>query len=1632
MSVNLAASPYYDDFDDKKNFHRVLFNPRRAVQVRELNQLQSILQNQVERFGKHIFKDGSMVEPGEINYDLHLEYVTVSGINFDDISGILAGAAEIELVGGTSAIVAKIVLGVKNTATDPVTFYIRYISGGDNTPRFKENEVLTLRVVDGNSFATATVIATGQGSVLTANSGIYFTKGFFVRSESQMIILSKYSSTPTVVAGFRLNDSIVDWNDDESLLDNTDGTNYNAIGADRLKLTLNAEVHGMNDVFDRTGFIEIAKFDLGNLQSMVRTTDYSALTDTLARRTYDESGDYTVRKFNILAREHLLTDDNGGLYPAPDGDLSKFVVGIEPGKAYVRGYEVENIATVNVSVDKARDTALINNSAFSLPVGNYITVDTMNVTPKSDAFQTVTFYSGESVTPGAVPPGTILGTARVRYTELSATAGQAFVYLFDVKDASGNVTTSFIKTAKSVYSAGTVAFTANIKSELIDSVNHSLVFKTPVSVVKSLTTSGSDTSLTVNRQYTMTADTSGVVVLTAGANEVFATPTTTSAVASYTIGGTSTTRQIATISTMGGAPLGKTLTINFGAPVASQVITITVEVIKEVAVQKNKTVTLGSVTLPFASIANRQFKLGKADAFKITAIIENGVNKLSKYTLSSNKNQDYYGISFITLKAGEPLPTANVTVTFEYFTHGAGDFFSVDSYSTVPYEDIPSEWIGNASVSMADVIDFRPRMNDAGTSFTGTGGSVVEVPSPYSLIRCDIEHYLPRVDKVYVNSKGQFGVVKGVSDIDPKQPATPDNAMAIYVLNVPAYTKSVKDISMLFINNRRYTMRDIGQLDDRIKNIEYYTALNMLETETESTQITDPATGLNRFKNGFMTDGFVDHSVGSFTLPDYKCAISSEEGMLRPEFYADSVDFTYSLGLSSGVVQTGALVTLPFTEALHIQQLQASELMNVNPYAVYLWYGDIELTPNSDTWYDTVYTEPNVQYNQYNNGRLTQSWNSWGLNWSGGTTSSAKSVQTGRRSGYVTTTTVKTSVTLTDDRIVSQTVIPYMRSRAVAFKAKGLLPYCRVYAFFDNVPVTNWCKQDGQVSGSLVTDVNGAISGTFWIPNQADIRFRTGSKQFTLIDNTTNNKDDTLSYADEQFTSTGILNTRTQSITATRQVNTSTVYWDPLAQSFLVAKSGGMFITSIDLYFGKKDSSIPVSVQIRNMDNGYPGKDVVPYSNVIKSPSQVNISSDASVATNFKFSSPVYLTEGQEYCFVIMSNSNKYEAWVARMGGLVVGTKASISKQPFVGVLFKSQNNSTWTADQSADLKFKVNIAKFSTNTVGTASFVNTHPDDITLGANPLVSTAGSNVITASVSDHGMFVGSIAKIAGIDVGLGIPLGELNKNHVVQTVIDADTYTILTTTNATTTGSFGGNAVTSSRNMLMNTIQPMIQDLTFENTTTGWAYTGITGKSLSGTEVPYVAKAGFKITQNANYDLSAPLLIPSAVESATNTPSTPSKLVATLSTEVDNISPVIDVNRVSLVGISNRINSPAVLNETTQSGGNAIARYITNAIGLKNAADSLKVYVDVNKPQGSNVLIYYCVGNSEEELEAQSWTLLPSIVSTVSADDFTFSEFEYGINDIAPFSFYQFKIVMVSTSSSKVPKLKRLRGIALGT
>lgn len=954
MSVDLSQSPYFDDYDSSKNYHRILFTPGRAVQAREFNQLQTILQEQIKRFGNHVFKNGSMVIPGESNYNLNYEFVTVKDVVYADISEILE-TNEVTITGVTSGVVAQIKQYQPNNGSNPITFYLQYLNGSEDgaVTRFTANESLQLTTASGIQFALPTCIATGVGSVFTINEGVFYVNGFFIETDAQSIILSRYTNDPTVVVGFRLHEVTVDWTQDQTLLDNANGsTNINAIGADRLKMTLELEAYENGAVYDPDNFIELATFKDGILQKLVQTTDYSVLEDTLARRTYDESGDYTVNAFGIDVREHLDTGSNGGLYTAAKGgDTNKFAVGIEAGKAYVRGYEIENIATQYLDITKARDVGFSDNTTFTLPLGAYIEATAPNIIPSIG--KVVQLYSGVPASAGAIPAGSVLGSGYLISVDRQSN-GTIRMYLAHIRKADNTKDTSFIADAKSAYIAGTPAFTSVVNSVLKDPSNNGLLYRLPLDNVKTLLSSSltSDTSFNVNRQITATADTSGNVILTAGTNEVFVAPSGFGSFAYYD----TTIVNLAGIATLGGNPIGKTMTLALGAGAASKSVMSTVTVVKQTANYKTKTLTTISLTVTPADLKNSSFfLLNKADVIKINSAVDSdGVNVLSKYTLVRNANPDVYGISYAKLNAGEAVPTKNITFNFNYFIHGtSGDFFSVDSY-TVPYEDIPMETVDGVTTRASDFLDFRPRKpDDNNNNFTGTGFTSFEVPTPYSLLRADINYYLPRIDKVFVNSKGTFGVVKGVPDVNPKEPKTPDNSMLLYLLYIPAYTLSSNDVQFQMINNRRYTMRDIGALDTRISNLEYYTTLNLLETETSSLQIVDTTTGLNRFKNGFVVDSFVDLNTSLSTSEDSKCSIDPYSGTLRPDFFDNQIDMAYDP--NSETVLTGSLVTLPYTEVLFLSQTAASNTMNVNPYAVYRWYGEMKLTPNSDTWTVTQY-----------------------------------------------------------------------------------------------------------------------------------------------------------------------------------------------------------------------------------------------------------------------------------------------------------------------------------------------------------------------------------------------------------------------------------------------------------------------------------------------------------------------------------------------------------------------------------------------------------------------------------------------------------------------------------------------------
>ena len=138
-------------------------------------------------------------------------------------------------------------------------------------------------------------------------------------------------------------------------------------------------------------------------------------------------------------------------------------------------------------------------------------------------------------------------------------------------------------------------------------------------------------------------------------------------------------------------------------------------------------------------------------------------------------------------------------------------------------------------------------------------------------------------------------------EIDPKDK---DNSMTLFVLRSPAFTANTSNVSTQFINHRRYTMRDIGTIEKRVENIEYYTALSLLEQNTISKQdltILDSA-NLPRFKNGIVVDSFDGHAVADVAKVDYLASIDTLEKELRPSFNITSItlEFDSIITLKSG------------------------------------------------------------------------------------------------------------------------------------------------------------------------------------------------------------------------------------------------------------------------------------------------------------------------------------------------------------------------------------------------------------------------------------------------------------------------------------------------------------------------------------------------------------------------------------------------------------------------------------------------------------------------------------------------------------------------------------------------------------
>jgi hypothetical protein len=519
------------------------------------------------------------------------------------------------------------------------------------------------------------------------------------------------------------------------------------------------------------------------------------------------------------------------------------------------------------------------------------------------------------------------------------------------------------------------------------------------------------------------------------------------------------------------------------------------------------------------------------------------------------------------------------------------------------------------------------------------------------------------------------------------------------------------------------------------------------------------------------------------------------------------------------------------------------------------------------------------------------------------------------RTGIQTTVQPRTVTRDLGNRIVSVDIIPYIRSREITVGAVRMKPNTKVYAFFDDVNVSSYCKPSGGNYGDdLITDSHGAISGiTFNIPNTSSLKFRTGERIFKLTDSNTDGDDNTTE-ATAKYVASGLLQDQERTILSTRvaQVDSKSVsqarvvtnvsvqttidhggWFDPLSQTFLVQEDGGCFVSSIEIFFKEKDANIPVTVQLRSTTNGYPSRYVFPFGQATLNPSSVNVSEDASVSTKFTFPDPVYMLPNTEYCFIVMSDSNAYRIYTGRIGDKILGTDRIISQQPYTGVMFLSQNASTWTADQTQDIMFKLNKCVFDISSSSDILFNNEALPTELLETNPLYTTNSSAIVRVYHPNSGFINGDSVVISGIASGTynGYAHTVLNATHVVSNV-DYDGYDITLGTNATGTGDIGGNAVYATRNVLMDVCQPNIAQTILSGTEIDWKIKTTTGKHPHGSQTPYSISSSYAgIQVNDNNYFTQPMIIASQLNETNKLGGSKSLFVnATLTSDNANISP----------------------------------------------------------------------------------------------------------------------------------------------
>lgn len=509
----------------------------------------------------------------------------------------------------------------------------------------------------------------------------------------------------------------------------------------------------------------------------------------------------------------------------------------------------------------------------------------------------------------------------------------------------------------------------------------------------------------------------------------------------------------------------------------------------------------------------------------------------SRFTFDNGQRDSYYDFATLTLKIGQTPIQGNMLVLLDYYETTGGDgYYSVLSYlsptssSPESYGSIPSYTSTSGIIyKLSDCLDFRPSLQNAQANFTirtsssGSGAAGAYIPVDLSTFTSDYTYYLGRYDKLVLSKDKSFQIIQGTPADNPSLPGEPDGALVIanlyhdpYTVAIPSEvtTGALPNLSIEKVKHKRWLMSDITNLESRVNNLEYYTALNVLEKDTASLQISD-ANGLNRFKNGILVDDFSGYSTSDTNNNDYLVTVNRRTKQMTASqnvsnFPLQSLSLVYNMGqidsttannLNYKISKSGSsnFFTLPYTTANVVTQPIASRTVNLNPFGTTLNEGVVSLSPPMDNWVDTskspdlLIVDPNLQVYRASNTVNILSVGDWKTTIA---TTSVATIGSGRNwyTNLVTNYTQQQQQTIlgnydklnssyveTSGYIQDVSVLPYIRQQFVFFNSYGMLVNSTVSAYFDGTNVNKYIRKPNvlELTGVTGTFTDGDIIGYY-------------------------------------------------------------------------------------------------------------------------------------------------------------------------------------------------------------------------------------------------------------------------------------------------------------------------------------------------------------------------------------------------------------------------------------------------------------------------------------------------------------------------------------------------------------------------